>query len=146
MPTLGIVIIVLVVLIVVFVLLRELNCWYWKINERITLMNEQNDLLRKLTAGYGSQGKIDVNTIPVKPLSSKEAHLSADSNSNEDLSPKSDTLILNQEETELVNSKMKELKENEIIVIHPLSRVIKRIHKMDYSEGRGWVILEEFGK
>lgn len=35
-------------LIVVFLLLRELNMWYWKINERIKLQKETNALLKEL--------------------------------------------------------------------------------------------------
>jgi hypothetical protein len=45
---LGLTIIVLFVMIMVFLLLREVNCWYWKINKRVELMEEQNELLREL--------------------------------------------------------------------------------------------------
>jgi len=31
-------------------------------------------------------------------------------------------------------------------VIHPLSRVIKKIHKPEYNESRGWIIVKEFEK
>jgi hypothetical protein len=34
--------------IAVFMILREFWCWYFKINERIVLMKEQNRLLRKV--------------------------------------------------------------------------------------------------
>lgn len=37
-----------VLLIILYFILRELNCWYWKINQRIELQKETNDLLRKL--------------------------------------------------------------------------------------------------
>lgn len=43
------VIIFIVVCIALFFILRELNCWYWKINERVALMKENNELLRKLS-------------------------------------------------------------------------------------------------
>ena len=39
-------IIAIAVLVVVFLILREVNCWYWKINERITLQQETNSLLK----------------------------------------------------------------------------------------------------
>jgi predicted RNA-binding Zn-ribbon protein involved in translation (DUF1610 family) len=52
------------------------------------------------------------------------------------------TLTVN--ENQILNSKISELKDNEIIVIHPLSRIIKRIHKNDKL--RDWVILKEFEK
>lgn len=44
-----VIVISIVVLVILFLLLREINCWYWKINERISLMQEQNELLRNLT-------------------------------------------------------------------------------------------------
>ncbi len=44
----GYAIIVLIVLIALFLILREVNCWYWKINRRIELMEEQNKLLNQL--------------------------------------------------------------------------------------------------
>ena len=31
-----------------FLALRGFNCWYWKINERIALQQETNDLLKEL--------------------------------------------------------------------------------------------------
>jgi hypothetical protein len=39
---------VIVGLIIIFLICRELVCWYWKINKRITLMEEQNELLSNL--------------------------------------------------------------------------------------------------
>lgn len=48
MEYLGTILIVIFVLIGLFLLLRELNCWYWKINERIDLQKEQNQLLRQI--------------------------------------------------------------------------------------------------
>lgn len=47
----GILIIVLLVTIALFFALREVNCWYWKINKRIELMEEQNEILKKLLSG-----------------------------------------------------------------------------------------------
>ena len=38
----------IVVLVVIFLILREVNCWYWKINERIKLQKRNNDLLELL--------------------------------------------------------------------------------------------------
>jgi len=38
----------LAVLIAIYLILREVNCWYWKINERITLQTETNQLLKNL--------------------------------------------------------------------------------------------------
>ena len=56
-------IIVLVVAFVLFLILRELNCWYWKINQRISLMEEQNLLLKKIFSNLvpSSSNEIDSN-------------------------------------------------------------------------------------
>jgi hypothetical protein len=37
-----------VILFIIFLLLRKLNLWYWKINERIKLQNEILNELKKL--------------------------------------------------------------------------------------------------
>ena len=36
------------VLLGIFLLCRELNCWYWKINRRIELLEEQNNSLKTI--------------------------------------------------------------------------------------------------
>lgn len=36
---------VLVALFLVFLSLREFNCWYWKVNQRLALLTEIRDLL-----------------------------------------------------------------------------------------------------
>lgn len=41
-------IIFLLVLLGIFLLCRELNCWYWKINRRIELLEEQNNSLKTI--------------------------------------------------------------------------------------------------
>lgn len=43
-----IVLVIVVILLLVFLILREVMCWYWKVNERIILQRETNTLLRKL--------------------------------------------------------------------------------------------------
>lgn len=52
MEYIGALAIGIIVFIVLFLLLREVNMWYWKINERIALMEEQNILLRNRFQGY----------------------------------------------------------------------------------------------
>jgi len=71
------VIIVIIVIVVLFLIGRELLCWYYKINERIELQKETNDLLRKLieqknesfsfeTKKYDKESKELVANIGVK--------------------------------------------------------------------------------
>jgi flagellar biosynthesis/type III secretory pathway M-ring protein FliF/YscJ len=40
------------ILIIVFLILREVNCWYWKINRNIELQEEQSRLLQKLVQQF----------------------------------------------------------------------------------------------
>jgi hypothetical protein len=67
MEYLGTIIIVIIVLVLVFLLLREVNCWYWKINKRIELMEDQNNLLRSLLSDSNPQGKTDTDKVIQKP-------------------------------------------------------------------------------
>lgn len=41
---------VLLVLLIVFLIGRELICWYWKVNERTALLTEIRDLLKAQAA------------------------------------------------------------------------------------------------
>ena len=47
-------IIVIVVVVVIFLIGRELFCWYYKINERITLQTETNELLKQILEKKGN--------------------------------------------------------------------------------------------
>src|SRR5574344_1551112 len=44
------ILIVVVILIVIILIIREVNCWYWKINERVELQKRQNTLLESILA------------------------------------------------------------------------------------------------
>ena len=39
------IIIILIVFILIKLLIREIRCWYWKINDRVTIGNQQVNLL-----------------------------------------------------------------------------------------------------
>lgn len=54
--------IVLAILFLLFLLLRELNCWYWKINERNSAIYKTNFLLEKISMQLGASG-IDEITV-----------------------------------------------------------------------------------
>jgi len=56
-----IILIGIVITIVVLLILREVNCWYWKINQRISLMEKQNALLEKLISNNTPLVKNDIN-------------------------------------------------------------------------------------
>ena len=56
-------IIVIIVIVVIFLIGRELFCWYYKINERIELQKKTNDLLEKLIHLNGGDITINSNSI-----------------------------------------------------------------------------------
>lgn len=45
--SLGAILVGLVVAVIVFLILREVFCWYWEINQGITLLKEIRDLLAR---------------------------------------------------------------------------------------------------
>jgi len=53
--------------VIVFLLLREVTCWYFKINERIALMKEQNDLFTKLLANIKPDEKTSEQDVKTSP-------------------------------------------------------------------------------
>jgi hypothetical protein len=58
------IIVFLIVLVGLFLLLREVNCWYWKINERVVLMKQNNELLKKIS--FQLQGETGNEIITVE--------------------------------------------------------------------------------
>lgn len=42
------VLIFLVISFLLFLILRAFYCWYWKINKRISLLEEQNSILKEI--------------------------------------------------------------------------------------------------
>ena len=61
----GIIIGILVGIIIIFLICRELVCWYWKINRLIALMEEQNNLFKQFLG-------LDINIKNKKTLSQTE--------------------------------------------------------------------------
>jgi hypothetical protein len=59
------VIVVIVGLIVFFLILREFWCWYWKINKRIVLLEEQNRLLSGINENLQLNMKISNKILDV---------------------------------------------------------------------------------
>ena len=61
----GTIILILVIVIFLFYIFRELNNWYWKINERIAIQRKTNFLLEKLLIQLGAS---DPNGITVEEI------------------------------------------------------------------------------
>ena len=55
-------------IVLVFLLLREVNCWYWKINERIFLQKETNVLLRHIAIKLGAVDEVKKDENHVKGI------------------------------------------------------------------------------
>jgi hypothetical protein len=49
----GYFVIGLIVIVGIFLICRELICWYWKINKMVKLMEAQNEYLNKLLVHFG---------------------------------------------------------------------------------------------
>jgi hypothetical protein len=58
-------IVVLAILVIIFFVFRELNNWYWKINERISLQYKTNFLLEKISMQLGAT---DLDEITVEEV------------------------------------------------------------------------------
>ena len=56
----------ILILIFLFVIARELFCWYWKINERLAVLREIRDLLRERSPTAGSLTS-SAASAPVSP-------------------------------------------------------------------------------
>jgi hypothetical protein len=67
MSEIGTLFIGLVIFGLVFLALREFWCWYWKINERISLLKDQNYLLKKISDKSGGDEIAGVGTIAANP-------------------------------------------------------------------------------
>jgi hypothetical protein len=72
----GTLLVYLAILVIIFLIFREFVMWYWKVNERITLQNNTNDLLRELIETLNSK---DIGIRRIQMMDNSE---SANSQSN----------------------------------------------------------------
>jgi hypothetical protein len=164
-------IVALAVLVFLFFVLRELNNWYWKINERVSLQYKTNFLLEKISIQLGATD-LDEITIEDTETGKKQKvkmdkwieHKMKNPNSTKfktvktyndsivkndnlakdeihDFSPK--PIALTNAEQATVNTIKSNLNSNEIIVINPLSRVIKKILQSEFSPDGVWINVKE---
>ncbi|MCD8406289.1 hypothetical protein LNI88_11570 [Tenacibaculum dicentrarchi] len=57
------VVIIAVISILIFLLCREIVCWYFKINKRIEILEEQNELLKNIHKELKNEKVNNENTI-----------------------------------------------------------------------------------
>lgn len=123
---LFILVIVTVIYFVLFLVLREVICWYLKINKNISLMEEQNELLKEVLKGIQKQNsieyKIATSSIVNSPVSNSET---------KDFSYLSD---LTKKEIDLVNQLYSGLNTNEVIVKHVANGTIQKMSMKDYND------------
>lgn len=62
-------IVALAILILLFFVLRELNNWYWKINERVSLQYKTNFLLEKISMQMGAT---DIDEITIEDVETRK--------------------------------------------------------------------------
>ena len=60
----GTLLITLVIIAVIFLILREAVCWYWKINQGLTILTEIRDLLASQRVGMRSAQEVAFATSP----------------------------------------------------------------------------------
>lgn len=65
-----VIIVTLVALIILFLIFREIICWYWKINERVKLQKKQNALLENILRVLQGDEPIEIETE--KSIETKE--------------------------------------------------------------------------
>ncbi len=58
-------VITLLILVVIFLICRELVCWYWKINKAVDLLERQNVLLERIEAALAARGAVPGPASPI---------------------------------------------------------------------------------
>ena len=118
MEAIPAIIIGLCIIVGLFFLFRAVLLWYWKINYRIEIQEKQLqfqketvELLTQLVSG--NKKEITIDTVPT--------------NNNQSVDVANNPLNLNDEEIKKINLKASELKENEVVIINTISRIIKKI-------------------
>jgi hypothetical protein len=74
MQTLIGVVIGVILVVLVFLLIRELNCWYWKINAALEVLREQRDSLQRLERSMQGVARLAASQPPPRPPGSQLGH------------------------------------------------------------------------
>ena len=139
----GQLLIALVVVVAVFLICRELLCWYWKINERLTCLKDIRDLLQKnhdLMVKTSEKEQIRNNDGKIKPSVKglKVSEISPDSQAKKLGIRIGDVIVLydgtptlsNQELSEAISKAKNQKKEHAVVVI--------------FRDGKKWKIKVTF--
>lgn len=127
---LYVLIIFLVIIIVLFIIFRELNCWYWKINERLELQKETVSLLRQLVSKNSENGNL--NSV----------------NQTKNYEKKALELLSDDERLILATLKNQILKKGDRVIFNISTRkLIKVNHEewaLKYMKDNNWEVISEF--
>ena len=139
------ILIVVVILIVIILIIREVNCWYWKINERVELQKRQNTLLESILAELKNESQSSFfQTEDGNNVNTKVNKVSKKGGS------RNEEMIF---DIELTTNEQKEvdayvnfgIKSGELLVINKNTRKMEKLtnkewEKLDQSQ---WIILIE---
>jgi hypothetical protein len=70
---LGVAVVVLIVALV-FLLIREINCWYWKINAALDILREQRNSLQRIEQSMQGVARLAASPPPLRPPGSQLSH------------------------------------------------------------------------
>ncbi len=146
---LSIILIVIVITIVVFLILREVNCWYWKINERVNLQYKEVDGLKQILNELKELRKLqqlnqrlNVNDDFLESHSDENG-VAGENHKNDDQDI--DEFGLSNEEKKRVREYIKSgLKSDEKLVVNRYSREMKKIKikDLDNINKNEWIVIK----
>lgn len=139
-------IIVLVIAFIIFLILRELNCWYWKVNKRIVIMEEQNVLLKRILLALDPS----TNTKIITNSSISTSDSSSTSNTKPEVA---DVQFVYENLSENEKKRVDEflnfgLKPGQILAIHKVKRTIDRFDPQEWKnvlnkfQENDWLIIQ----
>ena len=139
----SIILITLLVLFVIYLILRELNTWYWKINERITLQYKVINNLRQILVELKKLSQHDHNSSHNDSLDDSPS-LEKNKIKNDE-NQKNNEFEFTNVEKELIRQYIKSgLKKNERLIINKNTRQIKKIDNNEWAEfnKNDWIFID----
>jgi len=122
------IIIAIVINIIIFLICREIVCWYFKINERIGLQEETNGLLRQILSGMKEPGNGSVVSAREKSISGPATTITPNLNREETI--KASELNF----TEKMHFDVLRFSEEEVIVLSKNGREFEIISQANWEK------------
>lgn len=116
-------IIILIITIALWLILRQVFLWYWKVNQIVELLEKNNSLLESVLIG---KNQIDLPTkIENKPIS--------ETKENRNIEPEKITKKIEKPLSEEIQKLIKKLNKDELIIEIKSSKEIKILKKEQYD-------------